>query len=82
MNQEKKRFERRSGMVHSFGVPNSGVVSRAVAAAAANMKRRSAQSSSGRASKHYSVSVFYSMATEQDSGIEDELANGRSIEQC
>ncbi|CAO0792635.1 unnamed protein product [Mucor circinelloides] len=75
MNQEKKRFERRSGMVHSFGVPNSGVVSRAVAAAAANMKRRSAQSSSGRASKHYSVSVFYSMATEQDSGIEDELAN-------
>lgn len=61
-------------MVHSFGVPNSGVVSRAVAAAAANMKRRSTQSSSGRASKHYSVSVFYSMATEQDSEIEDELA--------
>ncbi|KAL9549570.1 hypothetical protein MBANPS3_005136 [Mucor bainieri] len=74
MNQEKKTFERRSGMVHSFGVPNNGIVSRAVAAAAANIKRRSTQSSSGRASKHYSVSVFYSMATEQDNEIEDELA--------
>ncbi|CAO3610790.1 unnamed protein product [Mucor fragilis] len=75
MNLEKKTFERRSGMVHSFGVPNNGIVSRAVAAAAANMKRRSTQSSSGRASKHYSVSVFYSMATEQDNEIEDELAS-------
>lgn len=66
-------------MVHSFGVPNNGIVSRAVAAAAANMKRRSTQSSSGRASKHYSVSVFYSMATEQDNEIEDELASGMVI---
>ncbi|OAD02430.1 hypothetical protein MUCCIDRAFT_144275 [Mucor lusitanicus CBS 277.49] len=62
-------------MVHSFGVPNNGIVSRAVAAAAANIKRRSTQSSLGRASKHYSVSVFYSMATEQDNEIEDELAS-------
>lgn len=77
MNQDKERFERKSGIMHSFGIPNGGIVSRAVTAAAANIKRRSTQLSSGRASKHYSVSVFYSMATEQDNEIEDELANGK-----
>lgn len=77
MNQDGKKFERRSGMVHSFGIPNGGIVGRAVTAAAANIKRRSTQLSSGRTSRHYSVSVFYSMATEQDNEIEDELANGK-----
>ncbi|KAI8977274.1 Rho GTPase activation protein [Mycotypha africana] len=71
----KRKSDRRSGMVHSFGIPaNGGIVSRAVTAAAANIKRTSQQIPSGRASKHYSVSLFYSMATEQDSEIEDELA--------
>jgi hypothetical protein len=62
------------GMVPSFEIPDGGIVSRAVTAAAANIKRRSV---TGRASKHYSVSVFYSMATEQDNEIEDELAQGK-----
>lgn len=67
--------DRRSGMVQSFGYPqNNSIVSRAVAAAAANNHHSSR--SRGRASKRYSVSVFYSMAAEQDVEVEDELAKG------
>jgi Ras GTPase-activating-like protein IQGAP2/3 len=64
-------------MVQSFGYPqNSSIVSRAVAAAAANNHHSSRNR--GRGSKRYSVSVFYSMAAEQDVEIEDELAKGES----
>jgi hypothetical protein len=73
--------DRRSGMVQSMGYPHSSssVVSRAVAAAAAN--RRQSSMRTGRASKQYSVSAFYSMAAEQDVEVEDDLAQGlfRSI---
>jgi Ras GTPase-activating-like protein IQGAP2/3 len=64
------------GMSQLFNIPDGGIVSRAVTAATANIKRRSI---TGRASKYYSVSVFYSMATEQDDEIEDELAQGNLI---
>lgn len=67
--------DRRSGMVQSFGYPqNNSIVSRAVAAAAANNHHSSRNR--GRGSKRYSVSVFYSMAAEQDVEVEDELAKG------
>ncbi|CEG74409.1 Putative IQ domain-containing protein containing GTPase activating protein [Rhizopus microsporus] len=67
--------DRRSGMVQSLGYPqNSSIVSRAVAAAAANNHHSSRHR--GRGSKRYSVSVFYSMAAEQDVEVEDELAQG------
>jgi hypothetical protein len=68
--------DRRSGMVQSMGYPHSSssVVSRAVAAAAAN--RRQSSMRAGRASKQYSVSAFYSMAAEQDVEVEDDLAQG------
>lgn len=70
--------DRRSGMVQSMGYqhPSSSVVSRAVAAAAAN--RRQSSMRAGRASKQYSVSAFYSMAAEQDVEVEDDLAQGSS----
>ncbi|KAL0145731.1 IQ domain-containing protein [Mucor lusitanicus] len=68
--------DRRSGMVQSFGYPqNSSIVSRAVAAAAANNHHSSRNR--GRGSKRYSVSVFYSMAAEQDVEVEDELAKAQ-----
>lgn len=70
---EKDFWQNTTGLVTTFEIPNGGIVSRAVTAAAANIKRRSV---TGRASKHYSVSVFYSMATEQDNEIEDELSQG------
>ncbi|CAM0140534.1 RasGAP protein [Umbelopsis sp. WA50703] len=69
--------DRRSGMVQSMGYPqsSSSVVSRAVAAAAAN--RRQSSMRTGRASKQYSVSAFYSMAAEQDVEVEDDLAQAQ-----
>lgn len=72
--------DRRSGMVQSFGYPQNGsIVSRAVAAAAAN--NHHSNRNRGRGSKRYSVSVFYSMAAEQDVEVEDELAKGRKQQQ-
>lgn len=68
--------DRKSGMVQAYGYPStSQMVSRAVAAAAAN-SHHSNRAKSGRGSKRYSVSAFYSIAAEQDSEIEDELAQG------
>ncbi|KAI7900718.1 Rho GTPase activation protein [Cokeromyces recurvatus] len=68
--------DRRSGMVQSFGYPQNGsIVSRAVAAAAAN--NHHSNRNRGRGSKRYSVSVFYSMAAEQDVEVEDELAKAQ-----
>lgn len=64
--------EQNNGIARSLSIPNGSIVSRAVTAAAANIKRRS----TCRDSKHYSVSVFYLMATEEDNEIEDELAKG------
>lgn len=72
--------DRKSGMVQAYGYPsNQGpnqIVSRAVAAAAAN-SHHSGRGKSGRGSKRYSVSAFYSMAAEQDNEVEDELAQGK-----
>ena len=72
------------GMVQSYGYPGAGsagttsqIVSRAVAAAAANNHHSGRKS--GRTSKRYSVSAFYSMAAEQDNEVEDELAQGKYI---
>lgn len=68
--------DRKSGMVQAYGYPStSQMVSRAVAAAAAN-SHHSNRAKSGRGSKRYSVSAFYSMAAEQDNEVEDELAQG------
>lgn len=68
-------------MVQSFGYPGqSNVVSRAVAAAAANNHHSNRKT--GRASKRYSVSAFYSMAAEQDVEVEDELAKGNLQLSC
>ncbi|KAI8985800.1 Rho GTPase activation protein [Pilobolus umbonatus] len=68
--------DRRSGMVQSFGYPqNSSIVSRAVAAAAAN--NHHSNRTRGRGSKRYSVSVFYSMAAEQDIEVVDDLATAQ-----
>ncbi|KAI8074100.1 Rho GTPase activation protein [Gongronella butleri] len=72
--------DRQGGMVQSYGYnslspTNSQVVSRAVAAAAANNHHSSKKS--GRNSKRYSVSAFYSMAAEQDNEVEDELAQAQ-----
>ncbi|CAO3696688.1 unnamed protein product [Rhizopus stolonifer] len=71
--------DRKSGMVQAYGYPqsvNSQMVSRAVAAAAAN-SHHSGRGKSGRNSKRYSVSAFYSMAAEQDNEVEDELAQAQ-----
>lgn len=68
--------EQNNGMARSLSIPNGSIVSRAVTAAAANIKRRS----TCRDSKHYSVSIFYLMATEEDNEIEDELAKGNYYE--
>ncbi|KAI8072167.1 Rho GTPase activation protein [Gilbertella persicaria] len=72
--------DRKSGMVQAYGYPsNPGtnqIVSRAVAAAAAN-SHHSSRGKSGRNSKRYSVSAFYSMAAEQDNEVEDELAQAQ-----
>ncbi|KAI8988672.1 Rho GTPase activation protein [Pilobolus umbonatus] len=72
--------DRKSGMVQAYGYPTvqgtSQIVSRAVAAAAAN-SHHSGRSKSGRSSKRYSVSAFYSMAAEQDNEVEDELAQAQ-----
>lgn len=65
-----------SGMAQSFGMPSGGIVNRAMTAASANIKRRS---TTGIVSRQYSVYVFYSLATEQDNEIEDELAQGIKI---
>ncbi|KAI9264997.1 Rho GTPase activation protein [Phascolomyces articulosus] len=74
------------GMVQSYGYPRatagpagttSQIVSRAVAAAAANNHHSGRKS--GRTSKRYSVSAFYSMAAEQDNEVEDELAQGKDL---
>lgn len=70
--------DRKSGMVQAYGYPaptGNQIVSRAVAAAAAN-SHHSGRGKSGRNSKRYSVSAFYSMAAEQDNEVEDELAQG------
>ncbi|KAL0092258.1 Rho GTPase activation protein [Phycomyces blakesleeanus] len=68
--------DRRSGMVQSIGYHHTGsIVSRAVAAAAANNHHSSRRA--GRGSRRYSVSVFYSMAAEQDIEVEDELAKAQ-----
>lgn len=71
--------DRQSGMVQSYGYPaasgTSQIVSRAVAAAAAN--NHHSHRKTGRNSKRYSVSAFYSMAAEQDNEVEDELAQGK-----
>ncbi|KAI8967074.1 Rho GTPase activation protein [Mycotypha africana] len=57
---------------------SSSIVSRAVAAAAANNHHSNrTRSSSGRGSKRYSVSVFYSMAAEQDVEVQDDLAQAQ-----
>ncbi|KAI8358461.1 putative ras GTPase-activating protein sar1 [Choanephora cucurbitarum] len=55
----------------SVEIRNGSVVRRAVTAAAANIRRRSTQH---RFSQQYSVSLFYAMAAEEDSEVEDELA--------
>lgn len=74
--------DRKGGMVQAYGYPtppNPGtnqIVSRAVAAAAAN-SHHSSRGKSGRSSKRYSVSAFYSMAAEQDNEVEDELAQAQ-----
>ncbi|ORX62794.1 Rho GTPase activation protein [Hesseltinella vesiculosa] len=73
--------DRQGSMVQSYGYPtlspsNSQVVSRAVAAAAAN-NHHSGKGKGGRNSMRYSVSAFYSMAAEQDNEVEDELAQAQ-----
>ncbi|KAL7317649.1 RasGAP protein, variant 2 [Mucor circinelloides] len=72
--------DRKNGMVQAYGYPSnagtSQIVSRAVAAAAAN-SHHSSRGKSGRNSKRYSVSAFYSMAAEQDNEVEDELAQAQ-----
>ncbi|KAI8390264.1 Rho GTPase activation protein [Blakeslea trispora] len=72
--------DRKSGMVQAYGYPGgtgtNPVVSRAVAAAAAN-SHHSSRGKGGRGSKRYSVSAFYSMAAEQDNEVEDELAQAQ-----
>ncbi|EIE88660.1 hypothetical protein G6F46_010243 [Rhizopus delemar] len=71
--------DRKSGMVQAYGYPTptgNQIVSRAVAAAAAN-SHHSGRGKSGRNSKRYSVSAFYSMAAEQDNEVEDELAQAQ-----
>ncbi|OBZ87986.1 GTPase-activating protein [Choanephora cucurbitarum] len=72
--------DRKSGMVQAYGYPGgtgaNPIVSRAVAAAAAN-SHHSSRGKSGRGSKRYSVSAFYSMAAEQDNEVEDELAQAQ-----
>lgn len=70
--------DRKNGMVQAYGYPaTSGtIVSRAVAAAAAN-SHHSGRGKTGRNSKRYSVSAFYSMAAEQDNEVEDELAQAQ-----
>lgn len=79
--------DRKNGMVQAYGYPSSPspnssnqgtsqIVSRAVAAAAAN-SHHSSRGKSGRNSKRYSVSAFYSMAAEQDNEVEDELAQAQ-----
>lgn len=65
-----------NNMSQSLTIPNDSIVSRAVTAVAANIKRTS--TCGNRDSKHYSVSVFYNIATEQDNEINDELAAGIS----
>ncbi|ORE04435.1 Rho GTPase activation protein [Rhizopus microsporus var. microsporus] len=65
-------------MVQAYGyptTPNNQIVSRAVAAAAANSHHSGRGKS--RNSKRYSVSAFYSMAAEQDNEVEDELAQAQ-----
>lgn len=72
--------DRRSGMIPSltYRQTTSTIVSRAVAAAAANNHHHSIRrgGGTGRGSKRYSVSAFYSMAAEQDVEVHDELAKG------
>lgn len=72
--------DRRSGMIPSLSYrqTTSTIVSRAVAAAAANNHHHSIRrgGGTGRGSKRYSVSAFYSMAAEQDVEVHDELAKG------
>jgi Ras GTPase-activating-like protein IQGAP2/3 len=72
--KEETSIAKQNNMINSLGIPSNTIVNRVVTAAAANIKRISTQSE--RTSKHYSVSIFYSMATEQDIEIEDELAKG------
>ncbi|KAG0749236.1 hypothetical protein G6F62_000130 [Rhizopus arrhizus] len=68
--------DQRTGMVQPLGYPHkNSIVGRAVAAAAANSRYSSRNR--GRGSKRYSVSVFYSMAAEQDVEVEDELARAQ-----
>ncbi|KAI7872647.1 Rho GTPase activation protein [Spinellus fusiger] len=71
--------DRRSGMVQAYGYPSTPgttqIVSRAVAAAAANSHHSNRRA--GRSSNRYSVSVLYSMAAEQDNEVEDELAQAQ-----
>lgn len=58
-----------SVITQSFGVLGGGLANRT------NIKRISM---TGTVSRHYSVSAFYSLATEQDNEIEDELAQGKN----
>ncbi|KAJ8663464.1 hypothetical protein O0I10_000704 [Lichtheimia ornata] len=73
--------DRRSGMIPSLSYrqTTSTIVSRAVAAAAANNHHHSIRrgGGTGRGSKRYSVSAFYSMAAEQDVEVHDELAKAQ-----
>ncbi|KAG0167160.1 glyceraldehyde-3-phosphate dehydrogenase 1 [Apophysomyces sp. BC1034] len=66
-------------MVQAYGYPagtgTTQIVTRAVAAAAANSHHSNRKA--GRGSKRYSVSAFYSMAAEQDNEVEDELAQAQ-----
>lgn len=74
--QSSVMTDRRSGMISSLGYPQgSTIVSRAVAAAAANSHHSTRRG--GRGSKRYSVSAFYSMAAEQDVEVDDDLAQGK-----
>ncbi|KAI7864833.1 Rho GTPase activation protein [Spinellus fusiger] len=58
----------------SMDLNNSTIVSRAMAAAAANNHHSTHALKRGKQSHRYDVSVFYSLAAEQDVEIEDELA--------
>jgi Ras GTPase-activating-like protein IQGAP2/3 len=77
LNINRPKNEINNNERRSVLASRGSIVSRTVTAAAAaeNLKRRSTQTS-GRASKHYPVSIFYSMATEQDCEVDDELAQG------
>ncbi|KAI9268706.1 Rho GTPase activation protein [Sporodiniella umbellata] len=68
--------DQKSGMIQSLKYPQNGsIVSRAVAAAAANSHHSSRNR--GRVSKRYPVSAFLALAAEEDVEVEDELAKAQ-----